>query len=101
MHLQSFVSSFPLKTAISYSYCTPSLTDNYTYTLGAQQQNNYILPSPGQQAQQPAPSYVQCGQASGPILFCYLSCMVVLTDLLGCSRSSGDWRCHIPSLRVL
>ena len=47
VHLQSFVSKFPLKTVIPYSFCTPALTDNYTYTVGAQQQNNYILPSPG------------------------------------------------------
>ena len=51
VHLQSFVSSFPLKTVIGYAYCTPALTDTYTYTLGAQQQGNYILPSPGGQAQ--------------------------------------------------
>ena len=49
--MQSFVSSVPLKAVISSSYCIPKLTDNYTYTLGVLQQNNYMLPSPGGRAQ--------------------------------------------------
>lgn len=49
--LQSFVSAYPVKANLGNVLCLPaSPADNFTYTLGVQQQNNYQLPSPGRLA---------------------------------------------------
>ena len=46
--LQSFVSAYPLRAVLGNVLCLPaSSADTFTYTLGVQQQANYLLPSPG------------------------------------------------------
>ena len=47
LRLQSFVMPLPIQSAASYSPCKPAFTDVYTYTLGVEQQAQYLLPNPG------------------------------------------------------